>query len=126
VKIVTNQEGVNGYLALNRSATTGSARRRARTDAGWGTDDASFNNIEIIDVEELDAATRRPSPPVSRRSTGSPGLPLPGVPRDTFMEEVGPAARLDNQPFSWAVYKNTYYNLFCRSRRRQGMVAPTA
>ena len=23
-------------------------------DAGWGTDDATFNNIEIIDVEVLD------------------------------------------------------------------------
>jgi hypothetical protein len=128
VKIVTNQEGVNGYLALNRSANDRlRAPSRGRTDAGWGTDDASFNNIEIIDVEELDSGNS---------ATVTAGQPpfywlhldylFPVYHATTFMEEVGPLRGSTNQPFSWAVYKNTYYNLFCRSRRRQGMVAPTA
>lgn len=128
VKIVTNQEGVNGYLALNRAANDRlRAAPRGRMDAGWGTDDATFNNIEIIDVEELDAGNS---------ATVTAGQPpfywlhldylFPVYHSETFMEEVGPIRGSVNQPFSWAVYKNTYYNLFCRSRRRQGKVFTSA
>ena len=30
------------------------------------------------------------------------------------------------QPFTYVVYVNSYCNLFLRSRRRQGIVAPSA
>ncbi|WP_428936914.1 phage major capsid protein [Fontivita pretiosa] len=128
VKIVTNQEGVNGYLGVLRASNDRlRANPRGRADVGWATDEASFNNIEIIDVEELDAGN---SPTVT---AGAPPFYwlnfdylFPVYHGDTFMEEVGPLRGSVNQPFSWAVYKNTYYNVFCRSRRRQGLIQTTA
>jgi hypothetical protein len=122
VKIVTTPEGVNGYLAANRAAND-RLRYVSRTkgEAGWG-DDPTFNNIEIIDVERLGEVTETGKPPFYWLHLD---YLFPVYHSETFMEEVGPLRGSVNQPFSWAVYKNTYMNLFCRSRRRQGMIATT-
>lgn len=41
-----------------------------------------------------------------------------------YMTNIGPIPGGPKQPFSHVVYKNTYYNWFCRSRQRQGIVTP--
>jgi hypothetical protein len=123
VKILTNQQGVNGYLALNRASNDRlRAPGKGRNDAGWGTDDAAFNNIDILDLEILDETETDGQPPFFWVHLD---YLFPVYHGDTFMEEVGPMRGSVNQPFSWAVYKNTYYNLMCRSRRRQGKIFTT-
>lgn len=119
VKIVTNSEGVNGYLALNRNSND---RLRKANDAGYG-DDPTFNNIEIVDLEILD----------EKMTAGQPEFYwlhmdylFPVYHGDTFMEETGPIRGGINTPFSFANYKNTYYNMFCRSRRRMGKIFTAA
>lgn len=41
-----------------------------------------------------------------------------------YMKRTGPIHGGPRQPFSHVVYYNTYYNWFCRSRQRQGIVTP--
>ena len=43
-----------------------------------------------------------------------------------FMSKKGPIDGGVNMPFSHAVYFRSYYNLFCRSRQRQGIISPFA
>ena len=42
--------------------------------------------------------------------------------KNRYMEETDPIRGNVNTPFSWAVYKRTYVNLFCRSRKRHGWI----
>ena len=44
---------------------------------------------------------------------------------EKYMAEDGPIRGSVNQPFSWAVLQHRIYNLFCRSRRRQGKIYTT-
>lgn len=117
--IATTPEGVNGYLALNRNSND---RLRKANDAGYG-DDPSFNSIDLEDVDRLEETTTAGVPPFYWMNFD---WLFPVYHADTFMEEVGPIRGSINQPFSHAVYKNTYYNLFPRSRRRLGLIATTA
>jgi hypothetical protein len=123
VVICTTTEGVNGYLAANRSAND---RLRAtggsKGDAGWGQD-AKFNNITIEDLEILDETTTGGQPPFFWLNLE---YLFPVFHSKRYMMEVGPIQGSINQPFSWAVYKDTWLNLFCRSRRRQGKIQTTA
>jgi hypothetical protein len=41
---------------------------------------------------------------------------------EVYMEEEDPIRGGIGQPFSFAVFVNTYMNLFCRSRKRQGFI----
>jgi hypothetical protein len=40
------------------------------------------------------------------------------------MYETDPMNGGVGQPYTWVVYKDSWYNLFCRSRRRQGILVP--
>jgi len=117
--IATTPEGINGYLALNRNSND---RLRKANDAGYG-DDPTFNSIDLEDFDRLEETTTAGVPPFYWLNLE---MLFPVYHSDTFMEEVGPIRGSINQPFSWAVYKNTYMNLFCRSRRRQGLIQTTA
>jgi len=44
---------------------------------------------------------------------------------DRYFEKEGPFNDKDN-PFSWTVYFDVYWNLFCCSRQRQGVIAPAS
>lgn len=111
--ILTNLEGDTLYSNMNRDAND---RLRKPNDAGQG-DSSTFNGVDIDYIENLD-------------SVFTPGLPkfdwvntdflFPVYHKEKYMTEVGPIRGAVNQPFSWAIFKKTYYNLFCRSRRRQG------
>lgn len=113
--ILTNLEGITLYTNMNRDAND---RLRKDNDAGYGSD-AKFNGVDMDYIEARDASF-------------TPGQPkfdwvnfeylFPVYHGDRYMTEEGPIRGSVNQPFSWAVYKNTYYNIFCRSRRRQGRV----
>lgn len=119
VKIVTNSEGINGYLALNRNAND---RLRRPNDAGYG-DDPTFNNIEITEVERLDETATAGQPPFYWLNLE---YLFPVYHSDEFMKEMDPIRGSVNQPFSWAVYKRSFMNLFCRSRARQGKIFTSA
>lgn len=43
-----------------------------------------------------------------------------------YLEQVGPVPGGITQPFSHAVYFRVWYNIFCRSRQRQGIISPAA
>jgi hypothetical protein len=130
VKIVTNSEGINGYIQLNRSANDRLRNDpRRNNDPGFQAygDDPTFNNIEITDLEVLDPGGS------AAMTVGQPDFYwlnmeylFPVYHGETYMQEVGPIQGSVNQPFSYAVYKNTYYNLMCRSRKRQAKIFTAA
>lgn len=49
---------------------------------------------------------------------------FPCFQKDRYMWSTGPIIGGIRQPDSWAVYKFIYYNIFCRSRQRQGILTP--
>lgn len=126
VVIATTMEGLNGYIGQNRAANDRLRNNPKRNEDGgflaYG-DDPTFNNIAIEDVEQLGNVTTAGQPPFYWANME---FLFPVYHGDTYMEEVGPIRGSINQPFSWAVYKNTYLNLFCRSRKRQGMIQTSA
>lgn len=122
VVIVTNGEGRDGYQAANRASNDRLRGTGSRNDAGWG-DTPKFNNIDIEDVEVLDEQETAGRPPFFWLNLE---YLFPVYHGSRYMEEVGPIRGSINQPWSWAVYKDTWYNLFCRSRRRQGKINTTA
>jgi len=113
--ILTNLEGITLYTNMNRDAND---RLRKANDAGYGSD-ASFNGVEMEYIENLDSVYTAGQPKFDWVNLE---YLFPVYHGDRYMTEEGPIRGSVNQPFSWAVYKNTYYNLFCRSRRRQGRI----
>lgn len=113
--ILTNLDGVTMYTNLNRDAND---RLSKPNDAGTGGD-LYFNGVDIEYIENLDSIFPTGQPKFDWLNTD---YLFPVYHGDRYMSEEGPIRGAVNQPFTWAVYKNTYYNLFCRSRRRQGRV----
>jgi hypothetical protein len=125
VVIATTTEGLNGYIGVNRSANDRLRQDNRRgNDAGFMAygDDPTFNNVPLEDVEQLDATTTAGVPPFFWLNFD---YLFPVYHGDKYMEEVGPIRGSINQPFSFAVYKQTYMNLFCRSRKRLGKIQTT-
>lgn len=115
--ICTNREGRTNYLRLTRDAND----RLVGNDLGAQQADLAYAGVPIEYVAQLD-------------STFTAGLPAyyflnlkylhPIWHSEEYMVEKEPKSH-PRQPFSWVVWSSTYYNLFCASRRRQGMIAPT-
>lgn len=114
-KIVTDLNGITRYLALNRDSND---RLVSANDPGTFAANPTYNNIPLKRIsgldERLDAIPRY-------RWVDSRYL-FPIFHRDRYMVEEDPIRGGPQQPFSWAVFKNTYLNLFCRSRKRQGII----
>lgn len=130
MKILSNREGVNTYKQ---------ALRRAN-DRLISPQDPAYNNpvysgipvmyIAVLDEALLDqasavAGTARPW------QAGEPRYYFhnyeylfPCFQSQRYMYSTGPIRGGIRQPDSWAVYKFVYYNIFCRSRQRQGIVTP--
>jgi hypothetical protein len=113
--ILSNGEGRDLYTSLNRDAND---RLRKANDAGYG-DDPTYNDIPVEYIEQLDSIFTAGSPKFDWLNLD---YIFPVYHSDKFMDETPPIRGSINQPFSFALYKNTYYNLMCRSRRRLGRV----
>jgi hypothetical protein len=123
-KILSTLEGVVQYLDLNRANND---RLTPVNDPGTFAANPTYNGIPIKRVPELETTLT-----AMGITAAAPYLWLdsryifPIFHSARYMEEGDPIAGGVNQPFSFAVYTNTYLNLFCRSRKRQGWIAGAA
>lgn len=115
--IATNRDGRAIYLRLTRDSND----RLVGNDLGAQQSGLAYSGLPIEYIAELDNAGY---------ATGSPRFffinlkYLKPIWHSTeYMKEKEPI-RQPRQPFSWAVWSSTYYNLFCSSRRRQGIIVP--
>jgi hypothetical protein len=131
MKIITNRHGHKLYKRLLRSA---------QDQFRQGPQDPNYNNpvysgIPLRYIATLDTALLE----ITSQTTATGAVWPAAKPRyywlnleylfpiyhkKGYMQQVGPIAGGINQPFSSAVYFRTWYNLFIRSRQRQGIVFP--
>lgn len=129
-KILTNKDGVNNYKKILRALND---RTINPTDAAYTN--ITYSGVPVKYISSLDTALLDQEAAV----TGTPGAWAAGSPRyyflnlsymfpiwhkDKYMTMKGPVNGGIKQPFSYVVFFKTYYNWFCRSRQRQGIVTP--
>ncbi|HKK94581.1 MAG TPA: phage major capsid protein [Longimicrobiales bacterium] len=126
MKILTNKDGFNIYQRLLRAGND----RYAVSPQDPAYMNPVFNGIPVKYISALDTAALYSG---SAAATGQPryywlnfNYMFPVFHARRYMRMKGPIEGGVEQPFSAAVYFNLYYNLFMRSRRRQGIVAPAA
>jgi len=127
MKIVTNKDGHTLYKRILRGGN----------ESFKSPEDPEYNNpryagIPVRYVSELDTALLDPNTGAAY-ATGEPRFfwinlmfLFPIFHTRGYMEQVGPIPGGITQPFSHAVYFRVWYNLFCRSRQRQGIVVPSS
>lgn len=115
MKILSDLQGVLQYLNLNRDSND---RLTPMNDPGTYAANPTYNSIPLKRVSALDD-----------KSWARPNYIwldaeylFPIFHRDRYMDELDPIRGGAGQPFSWVVYKRSYLNLFCRSRKRQGFI----
>lgn len=115
--IFTNRDGRAIYLRITRDSND----RLVGNDLGAQQSGLAYAGLPVEYIAELDNAGW---------SAGQPRYEFlnlkylhPVWHSEEYMKEKEPV-RQPRQPFSWAVWSSTYYNLFCSSRRRQGVVFP--
>lgn len=130
MKILTNREGATLYKqALRRS----NDRLVSPQDPSYN--DPRYAGIPVKYVAVLDSALLDQASAVAGTArpwqAGEPRYQFlnfnyifPAFHRNRYMESSGPIRGGIRQPDSWAVYKTVYYNLFLRSRQRQGILTP--
>ena len=123
MKIITNRDGHTIYQRLLRA---GNDRYVSPQDPAYSS--PVFNGIPVKYISALDTALLYSG---AAAAVGQPryywfnfeyGYPI--FHKRRYMQQTGPIKGGVEQPFSAAVYFNVYYNLFFRSLRRQGIVAP--
>lgn len=115
--IATSREGKIIYLRLTRDAND----RLVGNDLGAQQADLAYAGLPVEYVAELDNAGYAAGSP--RYFMANLKYMHPVWHSTEYMKEKEPI-RQPRQPFSWAVWTSTYYNLFCVSRKRQGIVVP--
>jgi hypothetical protein len=119
--IPTNLEGRKTYVRLTREANDNPVAA-GRGDLGWALSESDFGGISVEYIEELDNVGYAAGQP---RYFWLNFLMLHPVMHGTrWMHETNPIHGGTAQPYSHVVYKDCWYNLFCRSRRRLGIVCP--
>lgn len=115
--IATSMEGRNTYLRLTRDSND----RLVGNDLGAQQGSLAYSGLPVEYVAQLDSAGW---------ATGQPRFYFlnlkylhPVWHSTEYMKEKEPKCN-PRQPFSWVVWSSTYYNVFCASRRRQGIIYP--
>lgn len=115
--IATNRDGRAIYLRLTRDSND----RLVGNDLGAQQTGLAYAGLPIEYIAALDDVSY---------ATGSPRFFFinlaylkPIWHSQEYMKEKEPMHH-PRQPFSWVVWTSTYYNLFCSSRRRQGIIVP--
>lgn len=116
--IFTNRDGRMIFLRLTRDSND----RLVGNDLGSQNTGLAYAGLPVEYIAELDNAGWTAGQP--RYEFLNLKYLKPVWHSEEYMKEKEPI-RHPNQPFSWAVWSSTYYNLFCSSRRRQGVVFPT-
>lgn len=126
MKILTNRDGANEYRARLRAAND---RLVSPQDPAYNT--PVYSGIPVKYVSTLDTALLD----ITNGTAWAEGEPrylwlnleylFPIWHSQGYMQQVGPLNSRES-PFSHAVYKRTWYNLFARSMQRHGIVYPAA
>ena len=116
--IATNREGNNLYLRLTRDAND----RLVGNNLGAQQGAIGYRNLPVEYIAQLD----------QELTAGEPAYYFlnlkylhPVFHSEKYMAEKDPMAH-PLQPFTHVVWTDTYYNLACTSRRRQGLIYHTA
>lgn len=130
MKIITSRDGHKKYKRLLRG---GNDQFVSPQDPAYNS--PTYAGIPLKYIAALDTAALE----ITSQTTASGSAYPVGRPRyfwlnfqylfpvyhtQGYMEQVGPIPGGITQPFSHAVYHRTWYNMFCRSRQRQGIVFP--
>jgi len=122
--IATNLDGITLIQSLTRDAND---RLTPANNLGWVAGNVAYAGLPIEYISTLDTALVNNGAPME---TGRPffyyinlNFLYPIYHSDKYMTEREPMAN-PRQPFSWVVWKTTYYNIFMRSRKRQGLITP--
>jgi len=120
--IATNLDGMLIYQRLTRDAND---RLTPANNLGWVAGNVTYSGIPLEYVSTLNDAL------VNSGSALTSGEPwywwlnleyiFPIFHTEKYMVESDPMSH-PKQPFSRVVWTQTYYNLFCRSRKRQGLI----
>lgn len=129
MKILTNRDGATTYKQALRRAND---RLVSPQDPAYNSPVYSgipVKYIATLDTALLDQTTASTTP--SAWAAGNPRYYFlnckfiwPAYHSQRYMWSTGPIRGGIRQPDSWAVYKFVYYNLFMRSRQRQGILTP--
>lgn len=114
-KIITDLNGITKYLDNNRNSND---RLTPMNDPGTYTSNPTYANIPLKRINTLDEKSWSNS----KYLWIDGRFIFPVFHTTRYMEELDPIRGSILQPFSWAVYTRTYLNLFCRSRKRQGII----
>jgi hypothetical protein len=122
--ICTNLDGRTLYERITRDSND---RLVPNNDAGWTAGVVVYNGIPVEYIAQLDTAL------VNSGSAITSGQPWfyylnleylhPIFHTTQYMTEKEPKSH-PRQPFSYVVWKSTYYQLMPTSRRRQGLITP--
>ena len=91
-------------------------------DLGCAVDDPCFGKIPIKWAQPLDSAGYTTGQP--RFFFTNLEFLVPIFHSDRYFYETDPINGGHTQPYSWVVYCDIWYNWFCRSRLRQGILVP--
>ncbi len=121
--IATNLDGITILQSLTRDSND---RLTPANNLGWVAGNVVYAGLPIEYISELDTALINGGAVIA---TGEPWFfyinlmyLYPIFPTEKYMLEEEPL-RHPRQPFSYVVWKQTYYNIFCPSRRRQGLIS---
>lgn len=123
--IFTNRDGRRIYLRLTRDSND----RLMGADLGYHQTMLTYGGIPVEYIALLDTAGVRSSG--NSIQDGQPWYYWLNfmylwnvIHSGQYMREQKPKSH-PRQPFSFVVWKSLYHNLFCQSRRRQGLVYPS-
>lgn len=121
--IATNTEGYLKYVQLTREANDNPIAGGTKyTDLGWAITSRQFGGIDVERISELDNVGYAAGQP--RFFFINLAMLGPIMHSRRYLYEEDPMRGGVGQPWTWVVYTDIWFNLFCRSRRRQGIVVP--
>lgn len=128
MKIVSNRDGVKKYKQALRMLND---RTVSAQDPAYNS--PVYSGVPVQYVSTLDTALLDQEAASTTPAAWAAGAPrymflnfsfmYPIYHTNRYMVSTDPMNDV-KQPWSYVVYKNTYYNWFCRSRQRQGIVTP--
>ena len=118
MRIYSNLDGVKSFVRYLRSSND---RNMPMNDAGWANQDPVYGGIPVSWIEVLENYNYALGQPRFWWINFDDIWPVWHSKR--YMRRMDPMNAL-NQPYTWVVYLDCWYNVFCRSRRRQGIIVP--
>lgn len=121
--IATNLDGITLLQSLTRDAND---RLTPANNLGWVAGKVTYAGLPIEYVSTLDTALLNSGAAIP---SGQPwfyyinlNFLYPIFHSRKYMSEKDPKEH-PRQPYSYVVWNTTWYNMFCRSRKRQGLVS---